>query len=205
MKNSKALITYSALVALAISNLWHFPEAQAEIIGSGVCHSLDLPQQVSIKTIINNPHYSKALFNERQQPIALIRQSKTGDQFQIYDLKNNLVLTGKSKNQTNEQSIELYDCSGQSIGQIKHDVEKSFLTADASYRAEDQQGNLIFQSYKKSEGSRTIAVTDKNHAELGMLTVVRQEKKFEATMKNSASGDNALLIVATLKIYADTK
>ncbi|MGZ3691979.1 MAG: hypothetical protein ACXVAX_10775, partial [Pseudobdellovibrio sp.] len=198
----KALLFNSALT-MAFTRLLFLPQAMADANDSRspstYCGEIALPQHISIKNVLNNKLYNKSFVNEKNQVIAYIKQNSTNEQFEVFDTNNNIVMTGKIKARTGTTEIELRNCQGQDIGFIKQDVEKSFLSADASYIAEDSNGNFVFQSFKKEEASKVISVTDKNESELGSLNVERSRSKFEANLKDGNS-EKALLIMATLKL-----
>jgi hypothetical protein len=169
-----------------------------------VCQEMSLPARINIKAItpivVGFP-YRKAIYNDNNQIIAYITQSAAEGQFAIYDLNKKMVLTGKSKS---GDVIELFNCANAKIGVIKRDTERSFLTAASSFDVRDDQGNLIFKSEKKSESSPLISITDRSKTELASLLVRRNEKKFEANFNKEAKGENALLMMATLKLYDDS-
>jgi len=172
-----------------------------------ICQDISLPSKISVKAItplIKGSLYRKAIYNDKNQILAYITQNFGAGQFAIYDLTNHMVLTGKSKTSSSTGDvIELYNCQNVKIGRIQRDNAKSFLTAASSYNVQDENGNLVFNSEKRNESSPIISIMDKNKAELAELTVKRGEKKFEASFNKEAKGENALLMMATLKLYDD--
>jgi hypothetical protein len=172
-----------------------------------ICKEISLPSKISVRPIvpfIKGSLYHKAIYNDKNQVLAYITQNFGAGQFAIYDLTNHMVLTGKSKTASSGEVIDLYNCQNVKIGRIQRDTERSFLTAASSYNVQDDQGNLVFKSEKRDEASPIISVTDSSKTELASLFVRRSEKKFEANIKKEAKGENALLIMATLKLYDDS-
>lgn len=170
-----------------------------------ICPEIQLPARINIKAvkplIVGSP-YRKAIYDEKNQIVAYLTQNAGTGQFAIYDLNKKMALTGKVK--TGGDVIELFDCGNAKIGVIKRDTERSFLTAASSFDVRDDEGNLLFRSEKKSESSPVISVLDSNKSELASLVVKRSEKTFEASLKKEAKGENALLLMATLKLYDDS-
>lgn len=170
-----------------------------------ICQEISLPTRINIKAItpivVGFP-YRKAIYNDKNQILAYITQNSGAGQFAIYDLSQKMVLTGKAK--SGGDVIELFNCANAKIGIIKRDTERSFLTAASSFDVQDDQGNLIFKSEKKSESSPLISVLAKDKSELASLLVNRNEKKFQASLTKETKGESALLIMATLKLYDDS-
>jgi hypothetical protein len=173
-----------------------------------ICPEFNIPSKISVRAItpiVKGSLYRKAIYNDKNQIIANITQNLGAAQFAIYDLTNHMVLTGKSKSSSlTGDVIDLYNCQNVKIGRIQRDTERSFLTAASSFNVQDEQGNLVFKSEKKTETSPVISVFDSNKAELAELTVKHTEKRFEASLTKAAKGENALLLMATLKLYDDS-
>ncbi|MCC2680022.1 MAG: hypothetical protein K0R29_2598 [Pseudobdellovibrio sp.] len=183
---------------------------ETEIHGSAaraidsICQDISLPARINIKPvkplIVGSP-FRKAIYDDKNQIVAYITQNAGQGQFAIYDLNKKVVLTGKAS--SGGDVIELFNCGNAKIGVIKRDTERSFLTAASSFDVQDDQGNLIFRSEKKTESSPLISVLAKDKSELASLLVRRNDKTFEASLKKEAKGENALLLMATLKAYDD--
>ena len=181
-------------------------KSSPERSSTSLCQGISLPTKISVKALPPKSQYKKGIYDDQTNlVIAYINQNSATAQFEIYDLNNKLVLTGKVKRSSDSEAIELFNCQNLKIGSIKRDNEKSFLSADVSYDIRDDKGNLIFVSERRDESIPLISLIDKDKSELASLTVKRTEKKFQASLNHSTSGENALMLLATLKMYEDAR
>ena len=202
------VLSYQAFTTNSAANVSDETEVKSspERSSASLCQDISLPTKISVKALATNTQYKKAIYDDQTNlVIAYIHQNSATAQFEIYDLNNKLVLTGKVKRSSDSESIELFNCQNLKIGSIKRDNEKSFLSADVSYDIRDDKGNLIFVSERRDETIPLISVIDKDKSELASLTVKRAEKKFQASISHSTSGENALMLLATFKMYEDAR
>ena len=219
--NQKNRIVIVLAVVLALGNVSFISNALGEALENSkdsgrnpasesnqqkICSDVNLPSQFSIKALTSDSRYRFAVVDVNNKVVAFIKQNAAAvGRFEFLDNQDALIMVGKEKNASTGNDIELYDCNNNKIGTIKPDMEKSFLSATTSYSIRDDKGNLIFVAEKRNEESKFISIFDKDQTEMAAISIERSQKKYEAQLKRPTSNSAALMLMATLKAYADTK
>ncbi len=168
------------------------------------CSNFALPQKLKIKIVKEAREKKLFIVNEADVTVAHIEQTRYGvSQYKIIDMKNQVIMSGRENKLSHAVLIDLYDCTGQRVGRIVQDVEKSFVSAEASYNVLDTQDKILFQAERKSEDSSVIDLLDRNEAPWASLVIARTTNKFEARALEPMSAQNSLMLIATLKQYAE--
>lgn len=197
---AKTAVT-SDIAPLAVAEL----KSGAQPNECGTSHFV-LPKHVKFKILQSHDKYNMQVLDKQNKPVAFIKQqSSTSPRFEIFDQHDSLVVIGRQKMHSWGAQLELYNCSNELIGSIKQNVEKSFLSAEASYSISDENNNLIFQSEKKSEDSKFISMMDASASEIGTISFVKKDSAYEASLNQEASSHEAFFVISTMKLYADPK